>query len=93
MFNSNEHTEDYHIRKPNNEKYLLETEDKNFLMREKILVAFETNDKIVKYSSDLGFNDVNYLFAYGGENIQFTLHQNCIFVREYNTSTQKNEYH
>ena len=29
------------------------------------LVTFETNDKIVIYSSDPSFNDNNYPFAYG----------------------------
>ena len=32
LLKPNEHTEDYHIRKPNDEKFLFEIEDKNMFM-------------------------------------------------------------
>ena len=56
------------------------------------LVTFETNDKIVKYSSELGFNDIKFPFAYGEENIYFMIHQNHVPIKEYRNSTEKNEY-
>ena len=34
LFRSNEHNEDYHIRKPNDESFLFESEDKKNFMRE-----------------------------------------------------------
>ena len=60
-------------------------------MREK-LFSFETNDEIVKYSSEHGFNDVKFPFAHGKENIYFMLHEKHIPLQEYEKSTVKNEY-
>ena len=60
-------------------------------MGEKVL-TFETNDIIVKYSSEIGFNDVKFPYAYGKESINFMLHQNYIPIQEYETSTEKDEY-
>ena len=56
------------------------------------LVSFERNDKLVKDSSDFGFNDVIYAFAYCDENIYFMLHRKHIPIEEYKNSTQKDEY-
>ena len=56
------------------------------------LFSFETNDEIVKYSSEHGFNDVKFPFAHGKENIYFMLHQKYIPLQEYANSTVKNEY-
>ena len=56
------------------------------------LFSFETNDEIVKYSSEHGFNDVKFPFAHGKENIHFMLHQKYIPLQEYENSTVKNEY-
>ena len=57
------------------------------------LVTFETNDKIVNYSSDLGFNGTRNPFPYSEENIYFMLQQKQIPIQEYEASTEKNEYH
>ena len=54
------------------------------------IITFQTND-IVKYSLDLGFNDIKFPYAYGEENIYFMLRQKCIPIQEYETSTPKNE--
>ena len=75
LFRPNEHCEDYHIRKPNDENFLFETEDKKYIHAGDKLFSFETNDKIVKYFSEHGFNDVKFPFAHGKENIYFMLHQ------------------
>ena len=56
------------------------------------LFSFETNDEIVKYSSEHGFNDVKFPFAHGKENIYLMLHQKYIPLQEYENSTIKNEY-
>ena len=56
------------------------------------LFSFETNDEIVKYSSEHGFIDVKFPFAYGIENIYFMIHQKYIPIQEYENSTVKNEY-
>ena len=92
LFRPNEHNEDYHFRKPNDKKFLFKIEDKNLYMWEKKLFSFETNDEIVKYSSEHGFNDVKFTFAYGKENIYFMLEQKYIPIQEYENSTMKNEY-
>ena len=57
LFGPNEHTEDYHIRKPNNANFLFKIEDKKCIHVGKNLFSFETNDEIVKYSSEHGYND------------------------------------
>ena len=92
VFRLNEHTEDYYIRKPNNENFLFESEHKKYIHVGDKLFSFETNDEIVKYSSEHGFNDVKFPFAYGKENIYFTLYQKYIPLQEYENSTVKNEY-
>ena len=45
------------------------------------LFSFETNDIIVKYSSDHGFNDIKFTYAYGEENVHFMLHQNIFLFK------------
>ena len=74
FFKPNEHSPDYHIRKPNNENFLFKKEDKNYIHKGENSISFETNDEIVKYSSEHGFNDVKFPFAHGKENIYFMLH-------------------
>ena len=59
-------------------------------MREN-LFSFETNDEIVKYSSEFGFNDVKNPLAYGKGNIYFMLHQKYVPIQEYENSIMKNE--
>ena len=85
LFRPIEHGVDYHIRKPNDENFLIKNEDKK-------LFSFETNDETVKYSSEHGFIDIRFPFARSKENIYFMLHQKCIHLREYENSTLKNEY-
>ena len=92
VFKRNEHTEDYHIRKPNDENFLFEIGDKKYIyVGEKVLTS-KTNHVIVKYSSEHGFNDVKFPYAYGEENIYFMLHQKYIPIQEYENSTMRNEY-
>ena len=92
LFRPNEHTEDYHIRKTNNENFLFKIEDqKNIHVGEK-LFSFETNDEIEEYSSEHGFNGPIFPFAHGKENIYFMLHQKYNPFQEYENSTVKNEY-
>ena len=83
MFKSNEHTQYYHIEKTDDENFLLEIEDENYIyVREKV-ISFETSDKILNYSSELGFNDIKFSYAYGEENIYFMLHRKFIPSQEY----------
>ena len=83
LFRPNEHTEDYHIRKPNDENFLFKIEDKKFIHVGEKLFSFKSNDEIVKYSSEHGFNDVKFPYAHGKENIYFMLHQKYIPTQEY----------
>ena len=92
VFNPNEHTENYHIRKPNSESFLFEIEDKSYIYVGDRVVTFETDDKILTYSSRLGCNDIKHPFAYGEENIYFMLHQKNNTIQEYESSTEKDEY-
>ena len=92
LFRPNEHTEDYHVRKPNDANFLFKIEDKKYIHIGENLFSFETDDEIVKYSSEHGHNDVKYPFARGKENIYFMLEQKYIPIQEYENSTVKNEY-
>ena len=92
VFQPNKHTEDYHIKKPNNEKFLFEIGDEEYIYVGEKIVSFETKGIIVKYSSDHGLSDIKFTYAYGEENIYFMLHQKHIPIQDYETSTEKNEY-
>ena len=92
LFKPNEHSEEYDTRKPNNENFPFEIGDKKCIYVGEKVVSFETNDKIVKYSSELGFNDIKFPFAYGEENTYFMLHQKYITLQEYENSTVKDMY-
>ena len=72
--------------------FLFEIGDKKYIHVGENLFSFETNDEIVDYFSEHGFNDVKYTYAYGKENIYFMLHQKYIPLQEYENSTVKNEY-
>ena len=56
------------------------------------VITFETNDTILNYSSELGFNDIKYPFAYGEDIIYFMLHQKYNPFQEHKNSTEKDEY-
>ena len=92
LFRPNEHTEDFHIRKPNIENFLFIIEDKKYGHVGATLFSFETDDEIVKYSSEHGYNHIKYPYAYGEENICFMLDQKYNPLQEYENSTVKNEY-
>ena len=81
LFRPNEHT-----------NVLFEIEDKKYIHVGENLFSFETDDEIVKYSSEHGNNDVKYPFARGKENIYFMSHRKNIPIQEYENSTVKNEY-
>ena len=83
--------EDYVIRKPNNEKFLFEIGDEKYIYVGEKVITFETNDTILNYSSELGFNDIKNPFAYE-ENISFMLHLKNIRIQEYKNSTENDEY-
>ena len=72
--------------------FLFEIGDKKYIHVGKKLFSFETNDEIVDYFSEHGFNDVKFPFAHGKENIYFMLHQKYIPPQEYENSTVINEY-
>ena len=63
VFKPNEHTEDYHIRKQNDENFLFDIGDKKHIHVGEKLFSFETNDVFEKYVSEHGFNDVKFPFA------------------------------
>ena len=72
--------------------FLFEIEDKKFIHVGEKLFDFETNDEIVEYFSEHGFNDVKFPFAHGKQNFYLMLHQKYIALQEYENSTVKNEY-
>ena len=72
--------------------FLFEIGDKKYIHVGEELFSFETNDEIVDYFSEHGFNDVKFSFARGKENIYFMLHQKYIPLRKYENSTIKNKY-
>ena len=89
LFKPNEHTEDYHTRKPNDENCLIEIGDRKYFYVGEKIITFETNDIIVKRSLDLGFNIIEFPYAYVERSIYFMLHQEYILIQEYGTSTIK----
>ena len=80
------------LEHPNDENFLFEIEDKNYIYVGDKLVSFKTNDNIINHSSKLGHNDSKNPYAYGEENIYFMLHQKYITIQEYESSTEKDEY-
>ena len=93
LFRPIEHSEDYHIRKPNDEEFLFKIEYEKYIHVGEKLFSFETNDEIVKYYSEHGFNDVKFPFAHGKDNIYFLLYQKYIPLQEYEKSTVKINQH
>ena len=77
------------VFKQNDENFLFEIEDKKYIYVGKEVFTSEKNGTIVKYSSELGLNDVEYPSFYGEENIYFMLHQKYVPIQEYGTSTLK----
>ena len=92
VFKPNEHIENYHIRKPNNENFLFKIGDKIYIYVGEKVVTFETKDIIVKSNPEYGFKNVKYPYAYGEENVDFMLYQKYIPIQEYEKSTAKSEY-
>ena len=72
--------------------FLFEIGDKKYVHVGENVFSFETNNKIVNYFIEHGFNDVKYPFAHSKENIYFMLHQKYIPIQEYENSIMKNEY-
>ena len=92
LFRPNEHCPDYYIRKSNDENFLFKIEDKKHIHVGENLFSFETNAKIVKFSSEHGFNEIKFPFAHYKENIYFMLPQKYFPTQEYENSTVKSEY-
>ena len=65
---------------------------KKFFYPGKKVITFKTNDTKAKYSSDLGFNVIKFPYANDEGNIHFMLLQKYIFIQEYESSTEVNEY-
>ena len=72
--------------------FFFKTGDKTCVLVGEKVITFKTNDKIVKYSLDIVFNDVKFPHAHGKENNDVMLHQKYNRIREYETSTLKSEY-
>ena len=70
---------------------LFEIEIKKYIHVRENVFKFETNDEIVKYSSEHGHNDVKNPLAHGKENIYFIPHKKYIPIQGYENSTMKNE--
>ena len=88
----NEHTQDYHIRTPNDENFLFHLKDNEYIYVGDRVISFETDDVIVEYSSEHGLNDIKFPFARGEKKNYFMLHKKYITIEEYKNSTKKDEY-
>ena len=82
LFRPNEDVEGYHIRKPHDAIFLFEIEDEKCIHVGKKVINFETNDTIVNHSSEIGYNDITYPFAYGQEKIHFMLHRKIFLFKK-----------
>ena len=65
---------------------------KMYICEKECLVTFETNDKMIKCFSELGFNDIKFPFAYGEESIYVMLHRRFVMIQKCEYSTQNIEY-
>ena len=74
------------------EDFLIEIGDKKYIYGGEKVITFGTKDKEIKYNSEYGFNDVNFPYAYGEENIYFMLYEKKIPIQEYVKSKEKSEY-
>ena len=76
-----------------NKNFPFEIEDKDNIYVGEKAIKFQTDDKLVKYFSKEGFNDLHFGCGYGDENIYFMLDQKYIqAIEEYKNATQKDEY-
>ena len=57
-------------------------------MGEKVL-SFETNDTMLNYSSQFGFNDINYPFAYGEEKFSLFFIKNLLILKKITSQHKK----
>ena len=64
LFRPNEHSKDYHIRKPNDGNFLFKIGDKRYTHVGEKLFSFETKDENVKYSSEHVFKGVKFPFVH-----------------------------
>ena len=71
------------------ENFLFHIKDNEYVYVGDRVISFETDDVIVEYSSEHGFNDIKFPHAYGKEIIYFILHQKNIPIEEYKSSTEK----
>ena len=72
--------------------FLFEIENKTYIHLGENVFRFETDDEILEYNIEHGFNDVKYPLAYGKENIYLMLYRKRIPIEEYQNSTIGNEY-
>ena len=72
--------------------FLFEIKDNKYIHVGENVFSFETNNKIEKYFSEIGNNDIKYTLAYCKENIYFMGHQRYIPIEEYKISKIENEY-
>ena len=79
LFTANERKKDY--REGEDKTFLIEIRDEEYIHVGREIFSFGTNDKIVNYSSDLGFSDIKLPFAYGKERIYLMLHQELFLFK------------
>ena len=70
----------FKLFKPNDESFIFEIEYEKYSYVGGKLVTFGTNDTTKNCSSDRGFNDIKYPFAYNEKNIYLMLHQKYILI-------------
>ena len=76
--------EEYHIK-----NFFIGIEDNVYIYVGEEIFIFETNDKIIKFSSKYGNTDIEYSFAFGEKNIYFMLQQKLFSFQEYKKSVEK----
>ena len=74
VFKPNELTDHYLNRVANNENFLFDVKYIEYAYVGDRVISFETDDVIVEYSSEQGFNNVKFPFARGEKKVYFKLH-------------------
>ena len=81
VFKPNEDTEYYHIRQPNDENFLFEIGDKKYVHVGEKIITFETSNKIMKYYSKYGYNDIKYPYVYGKKTFTLCVIKNIFLFK------------
>ena len=76
----------------NNDNFLFEIDKRSYIyVEDGNVIAFETDDEIIEFKSNSGFNGINFAYAYDNKNIYYMQDKKYVTLKEYENSTIKDE--